>query len=76
MTRGQIRYALFRCKAGTPEQTHLDVLNKYQGELVELGMTIDQFTTDWDVSKEDSGHIVTGHLVRHYNRNVPLSIYT
>lgn len=74
MTRSQIRYALFRCRAGTPSELHEHVLATYQPELREIGLDIDSFTVDWDVSKEDPKYIVTGHMVRLYNRNTPIGV--
>jgi hypothetical protein len=74
MTRSQIRYALFRCKAGTPSEVHERVLTTYLPELQEIGLDVDSFTVDWDVSMEDPKYIVTGHMVRLYNRNIPISV--
>lgn len=50
MTRSQIRYALFRCKTGNPEQEHLDVLKRYQPLLKESKLHVHDFSTVWDIS--------------------------
>lgn len=74
MKRSEIRYALFRCKAGTPDQTHLDILETYQSQLDELGLEVRDFTVEWDVHKTDLSEIVTGKIARKYNQ--PQSLFT
>lgn len=74
MTRSQIRYALFRCKAGTPDELHERILATYLPDLQEIGLDINSFAVDWDVSKEDPKYFVTGHMVRLYNIDVPIVI--
>lgn len=72
MTRTQIRYALFRCKAGTPDKSQLEILKSYQEQLDEYGFDISDFTKEWDVSKEDLTEIVTGKIARKYNQEKSL----
>lgn len=72
MTRIEIRYALFRCKAGTPDKEHTKVLKKYQEQLTELGLDISDFTKEWDVSKTNMDEIVTGKIARKYNQEQSL----
>lgn len=72
MTRTQIRYALFRCKAGTADPEHLEVLESYKTQLDEFGLDINDFTKEWDVSKTDTSEIVTGKIARKYNQDQSL----
>ena len=74
MTRSQIRYALYRCKAGTPNEAHEHILATYAPELQEMGLGIDSFAVEWDVSMEDPKYLVTGHWVRKYNQNIPIGV--
>lgn len=67
MKRNQIRYALFRCKAGTADSEQLAILSKYKDQLDELGLTINEFAKEWDVDKKDLSSIVTGKVARKYN---------
>lgn len=72
MTRTQIRYALFRCKAGTPDKSQLEILKSYQDQLDEYGLDITDFTVEWDISKENLSEIVTGKIARKYNQEKSL----
>lgn len=72
MNRVQIRYALFRCKAGTADKNQLKVLKSYQPQLDEFGLDISDFTKEWDVSKTDTAEIVTGKIARKYNQDQSL----
>lgn len=72
MNRTQIRYALFRCKAGTADKSHLKVLADYLPQLEEFGMDISDFTKEWDVSKTDVTEVVTGKIARKYNQEQSL----
>ena len=74
MTRSQIRYALFRCKAGTSDKEQEEILASYQKQLDEFELTIDDFTTEWDVDKKDTTQIVTGKIAKSYNKIQPLFI--
>ncbi len=70
MTRSQIRYALFRCKAGTPDKEHEEVLATFKSQLDEYGFDISDFTTEWDVDKKDTSQIVTGKIVKQYQKQI------
>lgn len=72
MTRTQIRYALFRCKAGTPDKNHLEILSTYQEQLDEYGFDIMDFAKEWDISKTELSEIVTGKIARKYNQEKSL----
>ena len=72
MTRSEIRYALFRCKAGTPDKEQSKILKQYKEQLDELGLDITDFTKEWDINKEDFSEIVTGKIARKYNQDQSL----
>lgn len=72
MNRSKIRYALFRCKAGTPDTEHTDVLATYQSQLDEYGFDVSDFAVEWDVSKTSLEEIVTGKIARKYNQDLSL----
>jgi hypothetical protein len=72
MNRTQIRYALFRCKAGTATKSQLKILDDYKSQLDEFGMDISDFTKEWDISKTDVTEVVTGKIARKYNQEQSL----
>jgi hypothetical protein len=72
MRRSDIRYALFRCKAGTPDEKHLAIFDKIKPQLEDDGFGIEDFTTEWDVSLEDAYQVVTGKIVKKLNKDKPL----
>lgn len=72
LPRSRIRYCIYRCKGGTAEQYHLDVLSSYQSQLDELDLTLEEFTIEWDIDKKDVTQIVTGKIVRKMNRDISL----
>jgi hypothetical protein len=72
MTRTQIRYALFRCKAGTADKSQLKILESYQSQLKEFDMNISDFTLDWDVSPKDLSEIVIGKEAKKLNKDKSL----
>jgi hypothetical protein len=72
MTRTQIRYAIFRCKSGTPTKEHEEIFATYSDQLAEFGFTLDDFTTEWDVHKKDLDQIVYGKVAKAYNKNIPI----
>lgn len=69
MKRSEIRYALFRCKAGTADEKQLAIFESYKPQLVEFDFTIEDFTKEWDVEKGDTSQIVTGKIARKYNQD-------
>ena len=75
MTRSQIRYALFRCKAGTPEDKHRSIYEFYLNDVSEYGFDATDFSVEWDVDKADFSKIVTGKTVKKYiaelTKNIP-----
>jgi hypothetical protein len=76
MTRSQIRYALYRCKAGTHTDEHLKVFQLYKPQLDEFEFTASDFAVDWDVDKKNLANIVTGATVKKYIRelNAPILV--
>ena len=68
MTRTQIRYALFRCKAKTQDEAQQLILDSYKDQLDEYGFSIDDFTNEWDIDKKELSQIVTGKIVKKYNQ--------
>lgn len=69
MKRSEIRYAIFRCKAGTADDSQLKVLKSYQSQLDEYDYTIDDFTHEWDIDKKDFSQIVIGKIAKKYNQD-------
>lgn len=73
MKRSQIRYSLFRCKAGTPALEHQQLFDEtYASLIAEEGLTIEDFAVEWDVDKKDPTQIVTGKTARKYNADQSL----
>jgi hypothetical protein len=66
MTRSKIRYALFRCKAGTPTNEHLNIYSFYLQDVSEYGLDSTDFSIEWDIDKNDFSKIVTGKIVKKY----------
>ena len=72
MKRSEIRYALFRCKAGTPDEKQQALFDSYKEQLAEFDYGIDEFAKEWDIDKSDTTLIVTGKLARKYNQETSL----
>ena len=64
MLRREIRYALGRCKTGNPDPQHLAVLEKYQPQLDDFGVTIQQFMVDWDIHTTNLDQLIFGPQVK------------
>lgn len=60
LKRSEIRYAIFRCRSGNPEEHHLDIYNYYGEKLKPHGLDFTTFTTLWDVDVNDPTIIVSG----------------
>lgn len=74
MKRSEIRYAIFRVRAGTPDEKQQAIFDSYADQLSEFGFTAEDFTKEWDIDKNDFSQIVTGKIARSYNRDVPIVI--
>lgn len=73
MKRSEIRYALFRCKAGTQDGSQQKLFDDvFKPQLEEFGYGIEEFAKEWDVDKSDTTLIVTGKLARKYNQDTSL----
>lgn len=72
MKRSEIRYAMFRIKAGTPDKKHLDLFKTYKEQLDEFELTIEDFTTEWDIDKVDFSKLVIGKQAKIMNREKSL----
>jgi hypothetical protein len=75
MKLSQIRYSLQRCKNGSTEAEHTNVLAMYSDLLAEYELTIDSFGVEWDVDKKDNTKIATGKVVEKYNKNLLTSLF-
>jgi len=73
MKRSEIRYALFRCKAGTADDDQLEIFYSYEDQLKEYDFDISDFTKEWDIDKKDFSQIVTGKIAKKYN--TPKSLF-
>lgn len=72
MKRSEIRYALFRCKAGTQDEKQQAIFESYKDQLIDFDYGIEEFAREWDIDKSDSSLIVTGKLARKYNQETSL----
>lgn len=72
LTRTQIRYALFRCKAGTSDAAQEAILESYIPQLLEFGLDRSDFAVEWDVDPKDLTQIVTGKIARNMNKEKSL----
>ena len=72
MKRSDIRYALFRCKAGTQTKEQQEIFDAFKEQLEEFDYGIEEFAKEWDVDKSDVSLIVTGKLARKYNQETSL----
>lgn len=72
MNRTQIRYALFRCKAGNGDKEQKLILESYKSQLDEFDLTIDDFTKEWDVDTKDLTQIVIGKVAKNLNKDKSL----
>lgn len=72
MERSQIRYALFRCKAGTSDKKQDEILKTYQPQLDELGLDVCDFAIEWDIDKKDYDQVVYGKVAKKYNTSKSL----
>ena len=67
--RRELRYALFRVKAGTADETQLSIFDFYQQMISEFGYEIADFTFEWDIDKADVSNVVTGRVAKRYNQD-------
>jgi hypothetical protein len=63
LPRGEVRYTLFRLRAGNPEQSHYQILNHFIPRLNRYNLAISEFSETWDISKTGNTDIVSGHVV-------------
>jgi hypothetical protein len=74
MKRGEIRYAIFRIKAGTGSDDQLDTFSFYEEQLSSFGYDVFDFTSEWDIDKADNTNIVTGRVAKRYNKDTSLFV--
>lgn len=72
MNRTQIRYALFRCKAGNGDKEHNKILESYSSQLDEFDLNISDFTKEWDIDPKDLTEIVVGKVAKNLNKDKSL----
>lgn len=72
MNRTQIRYALFRCKAGNEDKGQKKILESYAEQLKEFDLTINDFTKEWDIDPKDLTEIVIGKVAKNLNKDKSL----
>ena len=68
--RSAVRYALFRCRTGNPDDSHRAILGFYEPRLSKYGLLIEDFSEVWDVSKSNPTDIVSGHVVHLYKEDL------
>lgn len=66
LSRGTVRYALFRRRTGNAEEKHLKIINYYDLRITKYNLAWSEFSDSWDLSKENHLDIVSGHIVYQY----------
>ena len=70
LKRSDIRYALFRCRTGNPEDSHKAIFGFYEPRLTKYHLDMLDFSELWDVDKKDPTNIVSGHIVHMYHEDM------
>jgi hypothetical protein len=73
--RSEIRYALYRCRSGGPDEVHLDIFNHFSDALLSYGLTISTFPATWDISESKPYEIVSGHLLIPLQARIESSLF-